>query len=78
MNRERDLDWFEQHREELARQYPDQWIVVLGEKVHGSFRDEQGAVEYALTTFGLDVASVFPTAEKEPFTYIGALSGRCE
>ncbi len=59
----------------LARQYPTQWIVVHEEKVHRSFSDEQEAVEYAMATFGLDTASVFETVEKQPFTFVGAVSG---
>ena len=29
----RDIDYYEEHREELLRQYPDDWIAILNQKV---------------------------------------------
>ena len=35
----KDVQWFNQHSGELMRQYPEQWIAVLGQKVVGAAPD---------------------------------------
>ena len=33
---EKDIDFYETHREELLKKYPDQWVTILNQKVMGA------------------------------------------
>ena len=33
---QRDIDYYEAHREELLDQYPEQWVVIFNEQVVGT------------------------------------------
>ena len=35
----KDVEWFNKHNRELMKQYPEQWIAVLGQKVVGAAPD---------------------------------------
>ena len=35
----RDVDYYEVHREELLKQYPEQWVAIFNEQVVGASSD---------------------------------------
>lgn len=35
----RDIDYYESHREELLKQYPEQWVAIFNEQVAGADTD---------------------------------------
>lgn len=71
MNREKDLDWFDRNRADLARQFPGRWLVVLNESVVQDFDREEEAVNAAVTRYGVNVASVFQAVNANPVEFIG-------
>ena len=42
----KDVQWFNQHSGELMRQYPEQWIAVLGQKVVGAAPDVYDLIDH--------------------------------
>ena len=36
---QRDIDYYEGHREELLDRYPEQWVVIFNEQVAGTDHD---------------------------------------
>ena len=38
---QRDIDYYEGHREELLDQYPEQWIAIFNEEVAGTDYDAE-------------------------------------
>ena len=41
---DRDTAYFEKHREELLRRFPDQWVAVYGERLVGAGPDRDALV----------------------------------
>ena len=72
MTRQGDAKWFESKRSDLATQHSGRWLVVHQGKLEKVFSDEEEAVEYAINTYGIDVASVFHAVPQDPYMYIGA------
>lgn len=71
MNREKDLQWFENNRLGLTGRYKGRWLLVLNEAVVQDFDHEEDAVEAAVTRFGVNVACVFHAVEADPVEFIG-------
>ena len=70
-------EYIEAHREELKRQYPDQWVVIVREQVvaHG---DDPDAVLDALQEAGEDLRSaVLHQACVEEPVWLLAAGSRC-
>lgn len=42
----KDVQWFNKHSGELMRQYPEQWIAVLGQKVVGAAPDVYDLIDH--------------------------------
>ena len=69
--RDRDLKWFQANKQNLAKEYEGQWIVVFDGAVLKAFPSEVQAVEYAFGELGKDDASVFQAVTEDPAVYIG-------
>lgn len=72
MSRDADLKWFLDNRKELAQKYSDLWLVVHRGALEKVLKTEEEAIEFAVSTFGIDSASVFQATAKDPFIYVGA------
>lgn len=70
MSRERDLEWFEKNRLDLANKHSGQWLIILEEQIRGSYPNEEEAVVASVTQFGINEASVFQAVAKDPVQFV--------
>ncbi len=73
MSRLSDLQWFQTNRPQLAAKYAGRWVVVHDKVVREDFEREEEAVSFAVEQFGIDVASVFLAAARDPVSFVGAM-----
>ena len=64
----RDVEYFDQHRQELLQQYPDQWVAVYHQQVVGAAKDPKRLVKQ-LERKGIPPGRVFHeyVTDKEEF-----------
>jgi hypothetical protein len=69
MSREKDLEWFLENRKHLAERYQCAWLVVFGKKVVATFLLEEEAIQYSVSEYGINRASVFRAVAEDPFVF---------
>jgi hypothetical protein len=73
MDRKVDLLWFEKNRARLSNEHPGRWLVVYGGELKKVLPTEESAIEFSVTEFGIEKASVFQAIPTDPFIYIGGI-----
>jgi hypothetical protein len=71
MDRNVDLAWFQENRARLSKEHPGRWLVVYGGELKKVLPTEESAIEFSVTEFGIEEASVFQATATDPFIYIG-------
>ncbi len=66
--------YFDQHQEELLRQYPGKFVIIRDERVIGSFDDLKQALSAGAQQFGLSPFLVRRTDERPARISIPALT----
>ena len=73
--RRKDNGWFSTHREEIIKAYPEQWVIVSGEKVVGSGEDlTEIFKELCSKGYGIsDLMVISVSSDPTPLTWVVAL-----
>lgn len=66
---ERELEFFEKHRDEYLKLYPGLFLLIKGEETAGCYPTAEAAYEAGLSKFGLEPFLVKQVLEKEPVGY---------
>jgi hypothetical protein len=69
MDRKRDLRWYQANRKALANAHQGRWLVIFGQKVVKTFDHEEEAVEFSVTEFGINKASIFQAVFQDRFMF---------
>ena len=67
MDRHADLAWFEKNRARHSQEHPGRWLVVYSGELRKVLSSEESAIEFSITEFGIEKASVFQATATDPF-----------
>ncbi|MGH9362588.1 MAG: hypothetical protein ACRD2T_11795 [Thermoanaerobaculia bacterium] len=74
MTLDRELKYFEDHKAELLQHHENQFALIRGEELAGTFTTEQEAYEAGLQKFGNTPFLIKPVLREERVAHIPALT----
>ena len=66
--------YYQEHREDLERQYPNRFVLIHGDRIHGAYDTKEMAIDAGYRLFGEGPYLVRKVGEDMPVIFNPALS----